>query len=86
MKHFEYMITDPIGIHARPAGLLAKAAKALNSVVTVGKPGTEPVAASRLMALMSMGIKHGDTVTVTVDGGDEDTNFQLMKRFFEENL
>lgn len=86
MKRFEYTITDPIGIHARPAGLLAKAAKALNSVVTVGKPGTEPVSASRLMALMSMGIKRGDTVTITVDGGDEDANFQLMKQFFEENL
>ena len=27
MKQFEYTITDPLGIHARPAGLLAKAAK-----------------------------------------------------------
>ena len=26
MKQFTYTITDPVGIHARPAGLLAKAA------------------------------------------------------------
>ena len=31
MKQFTYTITDPVGIHARPAGLLAKAAKALDS-------------------------------------------------------
>lgn len=30
MKQFIYTITDPVGIHARPAGLLVKAAKALD--------------------------------------------------------
>ncbi len=34
MKKFEYIITDPVGIHARPAGLLVKAAKALDSTIT----------------------------------------------------
>ena len=37
MKQFTYTITDPVGIHARPAGLLAKAAKALDSTVTITK-------------------------------------------------
>lgn len=31
MKKFEYTITDPVGIHARPAGLLVKAAKVLDN-------------------------------------------------------
>ena len=35
MKEFTYTITDPVGIHARPAGLLTKAAKAYQSVVTL---------------------------------------------------
>ena len=39
MKQFQYVITDPVGIHARPAGLLVKAAKALDSTVTVEKVG-----------------------------------------------
>ena len=30
MKEFSYPITDPVGIHARPAGLLVKAVKALD--------------------------------------------------------
>ena len=37
MKEFSYTITDPVGIHARPAGLLAKAAKAYQSTVTLYK-------------------------------------------------
>ena len=28
MKEFNYVVNDPLGLHARPAGLLAKAAKA----------------------------------------------------------
>ena len=39
MKQFTYIITDPVGIHARPAGLLVKAAKALDSTVTIEKVG-----------------------------------------------
>lgn len=35
MKQFTYTITDPVGIHARPAGLLAKAAKGMDSTITV---------------------------------------------------
>ena len=33
MKEFQYTITDPEGIHARPAGELVKAAKALQAVL-----------------------------------------------------
>ena len=35
MKDFTYTITDPVGLHARPAGMLSKAAKALNSTITI---------------------------------------------------
>ena len=35
MKQFQYTITDPVGIHARPAGALAQAAKEFESVVLV---------------------------------------------------
>ena len=68
MKSFDYVITDEVGIHARPAGLLAKAVKALGAKVTIAK-GDKSADATRLMALMSMGIKKGDTVTVSVEVG-----------------
>ena len=86
MKQFKYVITDPIGLHARPAGLLAKAAKAMDSTITVEKEGGKSAAASKLMAIMGLGVKSGDTVIVTVDGGDEAANFQAMETFFKENL
>ena len=39
MKEFKYVITDPEGIHARPAGELVKAAKEFNSAITLTKDG-----------------------------------------------
>ena len=59
MKSFEYTITDPVGIHARPAGLLVKEIKSYaGSAVTISK-GEKSVNALKLMALMQMGIKQG---------------------------
>ena len=86
MKQFQYVITDPVGIHARPAGLLVKAAKALDSTVTVEKVGGKSSAATKLMAVMGLGVKGGDTVTVTVEGGNEKASLQAMEQFFRENL
>ena len=46
MKQFQYTITDPVGIHARPAGLLVKAAKAFQSSITVEGADEEEAAAA----------------------------------------
>ena len=86
MKSFEYTITDPLGIHARPAGLLAKAAKAYSdTTVTINKAGNT-VKVSQLMKLMGMGVKQGDQVTVAAEGPAEEEAIAAMKKFFEVNL
>ncbi|MBE6857326.1 MAG: HPr family phosphocarrier protein [Ruminococcus sp.] len=85
MKTFEYTIKDELGIHARPAGVLVKTAKSLDSEITI-TAREKSVSAVKLMAVMSMGIKGGDTVRVTIDGGDEERSERVMKEFFEKNL
>ena len=85
MKEFTYTIKDEQGIHARPAGLLAKKAKEFQSTITMEKGG-KSVNLTKLMAVMGLGIKQGDTVTVTVEGGDEETSATAMEKFFGENL
>ena len=85
MKNFSYVITDEIGIHARPAGLLVKEAKKYASKVVI-KANGKSAEATRLMAIMGMGVKCGQTVEVEVTGDDEDTASEGMKAFFEENL
>lgn len=85
MKKFEYTITDEVGIHARPAGLLAKKVKDFSSKVIIEKAG-KGAEANKLMAVMSLGVKKGETVTVTVEGDDEDEAFIEIEKFFKENL
>ncbi|MGN0163264.1 MAG: HPr family phosphocarrier protein [Candidatus Ornithomonoglobus sp.] len=85
MKTFEYTIKDELGIHARPAGLLVKAAKGLDSKVTIEKDG-KSADASKLFAIMGLGVKNADTVKVSVEGGDEDASVKAMEEFFSANL
>lgn len=85
MKTFQYTIKDELGIHARPAGMLAKTAKTFASEITIAKSG-KSVGCTKLMALMSLGVKCGDTVTVTINGEDEEAAEKGMKEVFEANL
>ena len=80
MKTFEYTIKDELGIHARPAGLLVKEAKKFQSECTITK-GDKTKKLTQLMMLMSLGVKQGDTVTVSAEGDDEDTAIHHKKLF-----
>ncbi len=87
MKQFQYTIKDPVGIHARPAGLLAKAAKGLDSAITIAKAdGSKSAEAKKLMAVMSLGIKTGETITITVEGGNDDANAAAMEQYFKDDM
>ncbi|MBQ7398990.1 MAG: HPr family phosphocarrier protein [Clostridia bacterium] len=85
MKSFTYVIKDETGIHARPAGLLSKLAKKFSSEIMIEKD-KKTVNVTRLMMLMGLGVKCGDTVTVTVTGDDEETAFEEISEFFKRNL
>ena len=85
MKSFTYTIKDELGIHARPAGMLAKTAKGFESVITIEKDG-KSVNAQKLMMLMGLGVKCGDTVKVTVEGADEEAAAKAMEEFLAANL
>ncbi|MCL2034419.1 MAG: HPr family phosphocarrier protein [Oscillospiraceae bacterium] len=85
MKEFTYTITDPFGIHARPAGMLAKLCKGFESAVMIRKEDKE-VDVKRLVALIGLAAKQGEAVTVTIDGPDEDVVLSALEAFFKENF
>ena len=86
MTQFEFTVKDPVGIHARPAGNLVKEIKKyVGTKVTLTK-GEKTVDALRLMAVMGLGVKQGDTVTVSVDGADEETAAAAIEAFFKANF
>jgi phosphocarrier protein len=85
MKEFNYTIKDAVGIHARPAGQLAKLAKGLDSTITITK-ADKTVNVTQLMKLMGMGIKCGDTVNFKIEGGDEEASAKAIEDFMNANL
>lgn len=85
MRNFQYVIKDEVGIHARPAGLLVKEEKKYESKITLTKDG-KSAEATKLMAVMGLGVKCGQTVDVSVEGADEEIACEAVKTFFEANL
>lgn len=85
MKEFKHVIQDPLGLHARPAGMLVKACAGYASSVTVTAP-TGKADAKRLMAVMRLAAKQGMELTVTVDGADEDKAASELQAFLQANL
>lgn len=85
MKEFKHVITDPMGLHARPAGMLVKAVAPYASKVTVTAP-TGTADAKRLMAIMRLAAKTGMELTFTVEGPDEETAATELQAFVAANL
>lgn len=64
-------ITDPVGIHARPASEFSQAAAASGAKVTLAKGEGAPVDATSILSVMSLGITQGDEVVITVEADNE---------------
>lgn len=85
MQMFYYKIKDSIGLHARPAGQLAKLAKNYSSKIVV-ENGERSVDVTKIMAVMSMGIKTGDVVCFKIEGEDEIEAAAVVEDFMRKNL
>ena len=85
MREFTYTITDPEGIHARPAGLFVKEAAKFDCNITIAKDGKE-VDAKRILGLMGLGVKCGQKIVLKTEGEDEDAAIEALGKFLEENL
>lgn len=71
MKSISVVIKDKEGLHARPAGMLCKAAKSFNCTSTIAKNGKK-ADMKKLFAIMGLAVKCGETVEVTCEGPDEE--------------
>ena len=62
-----------VGLHARPASAIAKAAGETGHKVTIAGPAGKAVNAASVLMLLTLGIAGGDEVTITVEGDDAET-------------
>ena len=81
----EVTIASKVGLHARPAAAVVKAANELPVKVQIGKGGRE-VDARSMLSLLSLGAEHGDTVTVSAEGEGAEDAVATMVALLASNL
>ena len=82
MKQLVVTIQAEAGLHARPAGVLVKKAGEFASKITIEKAG-KSIDAKRLLAVLSLGAKKGEELTITAEGQDEEAAVLAIKEVIE---
>jgi phosphocarrier protein len=76
-------VGSAVGLHARPAALIAERAGELGSPILIGLPGQDPVDASSALLLMTLGAGHGAQVEVS---GEDDTAVSTIAALVAKDL
>lgn len=85
MREFKYVIQDELGIHARPAGVLVKAANEFESQITMLKRGQKGDL-KRIFGVMALCVKKDDEIIVQIEGSDEDEAAEKLEELFKQQL
>ncbi|UWD35187.1 HPr family phosphocarrier protein [Mycoplasma cottewii] len=84
MAKFTAVITDKVGLHARPASVLAKEASKFISSITI-ITGEKKGNLKSIMNIMAMAIKTGTEVTIEADGSDAAAAIEAVKKAMVES-
>lgn len=79
-------VVNPEGIHMRPAGMIAKAAKEHADSEIIIKANGKDVKAKAVMQLMAACIKKGTEVEIVVTGGNEQAVLDEFVKMFEDGF
>ena len=87
MKKINYTVVAEAGIHARPAGLLVKQAASFKSdIKLLNEENGKEADLKRLMAVMALGVKQGNSIVISADGEDEEEAVAVIEAFLKENF
>jgi phosphotransferase system HPr (HPr) family protein len=85
MTECSYTITDPLGIHARPAGLFVKKLQEFSSDITITKNGIN-INGKKLLALMKLQARQNETIFIRAQGEDEQAAIEAARQFLSQSL
>ena len=85
MKSFNYVITDEVGLHARPATFFIQKANEFKSSIWVEKDERR-VNAKSLLGVLSMGITKGTRVSIIADGSDEEEAVKALTEMLVKEI
>ena len=88
MRTIERTVTNPSGLHARPATLFVKEASAFQSRITVENldRGTAAVDAKSILMVLSSGVTKGTQIRISADGPDEDAAADALGAFVDAGM
>ncbi|MGP1403117.1 MAG: HPr family phosphocarrier protein [Catonella sp.] len=87
MKKITYTVKAEAGLHARPAGLLVKQSASFKSNIKIlSEASGKEADLKRLMAVMALGVKQGDSIVVSAEGEDEAEAVTAIETFLKENF
>lgn len=85
MKTKQIVIKNPIGLHLKPANLLATKAGKYCSQIYIVK-GNKKANAKSVLGILGMGVYQGDCILLECNGDDEEYAIDEISRFIEVDI
>lgn len=86
MPERKVAVASRAGLHARPAAVFVKAAAEQPTPVTIRKPDGDPVDASSILAIMTLGVEQGDEVIMSADGDHAEAALSALEELLTREL
>lgn len=79
------VVASPVGLHARPAATFTRAVAASGVPVRLHAAGREPVDAASMLAVMTLGVEHGEEVVLTAEDPGSDAVLDQLVALLSEH-
>lgn len=79
-------VGSSVGLHARPASLFAQAASKVGVPVTLTSAAGKSVNAASILGVLSLGVGHGEEVTLKADGEGADAALDTLAEYLSRDL
>ena len=78
-------IKNRLGLHARPAALIAQTAAGFECNISLAKDGIK-VNAKSIMGVMMLAAEYGSSLQLSTEGSDEKIAFEAIKALFDKKF
>ena len=79
-------VASSVGLHARPASLFSQAAAKVGVPVTLTSAAGKSVNAASILGVLSLGIGHGEVVTLKAEGADAESALDGLAALLSTDL
>jgi phosphocarrier protein len=86
MSERTVVVASSVGLHARPASLFSQAAAKTGVTVTLTSAAGKSVNAASILGVLSLGVGHGDEVTLSSDAEGADAALDQLAAMLSTDL